>query len=323
MQEAYLTKASFKRIVSEREVGKDYRFMDTLVWNHNCGYVITEDQSWIFAKFEIRDLLMYKAFCVDIKEGVKNFYKKIEAHDSWRFIQKEQTPCYHSDADCMSMKSSYQGIIIPEQIRERAQKIAKDKSREAGQLVIDKYRQYWEELEREYKEKYGEDWRATRKYTEYFANRITMRYELDPPIRNIDVEERGNSGVNDEFVDNRSAQEISDSILERIEDLRKWASEDATRLLFFNRYAKLSWLGGSSRLIDNLWVGDNEDDVKKVLIEIHREKEEIIREMKELYMRLYIPDLRFDASFLESIGFRPCWNCCKGVYLLDAAPIQW
>lgn len=309
MPDVFITKASFKRIVKEREVSNDYQFTDTIVWNHKCGYVITEEQSWIFTRWEIRDLLMYKAFCVDIKEGVKSFYKKVEVRDSWRYTQAEQAPCYHADKNCAAMHSPYRAIYIPIQIRIRAEEKAKKEGHDAGQLIIDKYREFWRGLENEFKEKYGDDWRTTREHTEQFANRVNMRYELDPPIRSFDVEEKGNSGINDELFDNRSAQEISDSILGKIESLRRWASEDNRKCMYFNRYAKLSWLGNSTRPISNLWTGDSESEVKKVLKDIHLMKKEIMDELRELYMRLYIPDLKFDASLLKSIGFRPCYKC--------------
>jgi hypothetical protein len=309
MQDVYITNASFKRIVANREVAKNYRFSDILVWRHNCGYCITEDESYIFAKWEVRDLLMYKVFCVDIKKGVNDFYNRLEVHDSWRFTQPEKTPCYHSDMNCSALHSSYKVVFIPEQIRNRALEKEKEKDRDAGQLIIDKYRQFWTELENEFEEK-SNVWRSEHKYVEQFVTRINMRYKLDPPIKAIDVEERDNSGINDKEIDNRSAQEISDNILRLIEDLRQWASEEESRCRFFNRYAKYSWLGSTDGPIKNLWFGDDEGDVKITLIEVHRRKREIVEEIKKMYMRLYIPELRFDSSFLDSIGFRPCYTCC-------------
>lgn len=308
MSEVYITKAIFKQIIKEGEVGNDYHFKDTLVWNHDCGYFITEKQSWIFISGtqEIHDLLKYKVICVDINKGIKTFYKKIEARDSWMFIQNEQTPCYHCNKDCESLKSSYLAIEIPYQIRENAE-IAKKNGHEAGQIFVDRYRQYWKKLEKEFLKKYGEDWRTSKKHTDYFTNNINMHFKFDPPIRDIAVSERDNSGIIDN-IDNRSAQEISDSILEKIKDLRKWATENPTRSLYFNKYAEMSQLEDFQNIIKNMWASDTNEN-EKIWGEIEIMKEEIIREMKELYMRLFIPNLKFDAPLLDSIGFRPCHKC--------------
>lgn len=77
MQEVYITNANFKKIVTSHEVAKDYKFSDIIVWNHGCGYCITEEESYVFAKWEARDLLMYKVFCIDIEKGATDFYKKM------------------------------------------------------------------------------------------------------------------------------------------------------------------------------------------------------------------------------------------------------
>ena len=320
MREVYITNANFKKIVTSREVAKDYKFSDIIVWNHICGYCITEDESYIFAKWEARDLLMYKVFCVDLKKGATDFLKKIEVHDSWRRTQSEKAPCYHFDKNCLALHSPYNEVFIPDQIRDRALAKEKEEGREAGQLIINKYREFWVKLETEFETKSNE-WRSEHNYVEQFVNRINMRYQLDPPIRTFEVEEHNNSGVNEKEIDNRSVQEISNNFLRLIEELRLWASEEENRCNFFNRYAKYSWLANNNKPIQNLWNGDDELCVKETLKEVHRRKKEIADEIKKMYMRLYIPELRFDASLLDSLGFKACNKCIPMEELMKNATI--
>ena len=320
MQEVYITNANFKKIVTSHEVAKDYKFSDIIVWDHGCGYCITEEESYIFAKWEARDLLMYKVFCIDIKKGATDFYKKIEVHDSWRRTQSEKAPCYHFDKNCLALHSPYKEVFIPDQIRDRALAKVKKEGHEAGQLIINKYREFWVKLETEFEAKANE-WRSEHNYVEQFVNRINIRYQLDPPIRTFEVEEHNNSGINEKEIDNRSVQEISDNVLRLIEGLRLWASEEENRCNYFNRYAKYSWLANKNRPIQNLRNGDDELRVKETLKEVHRRKGEITDEIKRMYMRLYIPELRFDASLLDSLGFKSCNKCTPLEELMKNATI--
>lgn len=53
--------------------------------------------------------------------------------------------------------------------------------------------------------------------------------------------------------------------------------------------------------------------VKKAIDEVQLQREEIVKELKELYMRLFIPELDFEKPLLLSLGFGPCKKCLNGV----------
>ena len=204
------------------------------------------------------------------------------------------------------MQSTLSRIFIPEQIRDRA-KNAEEDCQGAGRKIIDEYRKYWRELEKEFESKYGDDWRTNEDRAQSFAYRINMHYKLNPPLKDFDIEERDNSGTT--IIDNRSAQEISDNILYIINELLKWANENPKRAEMFVHYASRSFLGNYSDDIYGLWTGDNQDDVKKLMRYIHQKKLLLMNEIKELYIRSWIPELKFEESFLKQLGLEPCWNC--------------
>lgn len=305
-KQVYITKATFKRITFDYSAPKDHHFSDTLIWKHNCGYYISQEEAWIFGQWETNELLVFKSLCKNSQDEIKKFRKIEKPKDSWLYIQPEQSPRYHKNKECASMQSTLSRIFIPEQIRDRA-KNAEEDCQGAGRKIIDEYRKYWRELEKEFESKYGDDWRTNEDRAQSFAYRINMHYKLNPPLKDFDIEERDNSGTT--IIDNRSAQEISDNILYIINELLKWANENPKRAEMFVHYASRSFLGNYSDDIYGLWTGDNQDDVKKLMRYIHQKKLLLMNEIKELYIRSWIPELKFEESFLKQLGLEPCWNC--------------
>ena len=308
--EVYITNANYKRVLREMSAEDDYPFTSIANWSHDCGYMISEDQSRVFVKRENTDSVFCVLFNVNMKEIVKSIYKKIVVHDSRRYSYGEQTPCYHGDIDCSSLYSSYLAYYIPEQIRCLAMDEERKNGLEAGCQIINEYRQFWQELEKEIIEKYEENPCLSNDFNEYIANRINLRYKLDPPIRSIDIEERGNSGVNLKVLDNRSAKEISESILEKIEVLLQYVNRNSN--LFSSKYELFCFVRNPSNTIIDM----STMSVKKAIDEVLLQREEIVKELKELYMRLFIPELDFEKPLLLSLGFRPCYKCLNGEFRL-------
>lgn len=305
--DVYITNANYKRVLREMSAEDDYHFTSIANWSHDCGYMISEDKSWILAKLEKNDSVFCVLFSVNMKEIVKSIYKKIIVHDSRRYSHGEQSPCYHGDIDCSSLHSSYIAYYIPEQIQYLAMDEERKNGLEAGRQIINEYRQFWQELEKEFIEKHEENPCLSNDFNEYIANRVNLRYKLDPPICSIDIEERGNSGVNLKVLDNRSAKEISESILEKIEVLLQYVNRNSN--LFSSKYELFCFVRNPSNTIIDM----STMSVKKAIDEVQLQREEIVKELKELYMRLFIPELDFEEPLLLSLGFGPCKKCLNGV----------
>ena len=304
--EVYITNANYKRVVKEMRAENDYHFTSIANWGHDCGYMILEDKSLVMVKRENTDSVFCVMFSVNMKDIVRSIYKKIEAHDSWSYSHAEQTPCYHGDKDCESLHSPYKAYYIPDPIQNLAIDEERENGLEAGSQIINEYRQLWKKLEKEFTEKNEKNPCLSNDFFEFMANRINLHYKLDPPIRSIDIKERGNSGAL-EVMDNRSANEINESILEKIEVLLQYVNGNSN--LFPSKNELFCLVHNPTNTISEM----SAMGVKKVLDEIHRQKEEIVEELKELYMRLFIPELDFEKPLLLSLGFGPCKKCLNGV----------
>lgn len=285
---AYITNANFRKITREFEVPKDknFTFEDIIIWETSQGYVIDKNHPLIFGWWEVNELLTFKEFCKDTVMAVKHFYRRIDKpQDSYKYVDAEKSPAYHYDVNCEAMRSSFHRIAIPEMIREQ------------GREKVLEFREWW---------KLHEDLRESK--PDAFVARLNLKFGTD--VKEFEVEERCNSGVHN-MEDNRSIDEINSNIGKLFHDLYEWAKEDEKRNVIFQNFKQLSFLGRSQNTIKNDLGELSEDEVKSVLREIHDRKKEIMDELKMLYQRRYIPNLDFQTSLLENLGFVPCYTCCQ------------
>ena len=293
----YITKANFKKIIYHLDIPEGFKFDDMIIWTTPKGVDIKyeynpNDPNLISKMFSYREkasLLAFKALCKGDECIIEYIYNKIEKPiDSLLYVQPEKSPAYHTDPNCPAMKSDYERIIIPLQIREQG----KDKVLE--------FRKYWN------------DNNVLRELdNEAFCNRINLRFQLNPPIRGWETEIRSNSGI--QIVeDNRSVSEINDDIVEIYKELTTYLKAKKGRIALCEYYGYLSWKGDTEEdVVTNykLPYGCTQEDLKQFLSTLHAYKMKMSEQLQELYMRKYIPDLNVDDSLLKSLGFEPCYIC--------------
>lgn len=292
----YITKANFKRIIYELDIPEWYTFDDVIIWTTPSGYDIkySKDSTYpisrMFSNKEKVSLLAFKAFCKGDAGLIEYIYKKVEKPtDSLRYIQPEKSPSYHSDPNCPAMKSDYERIVIPSQIREQG----KDKVME--------FRKYWN-ANNELREQDNEA----------FCNRMNLIFHLDPPIREWETETLYNSGIHN-IEDNRSVSEINDDITQIFEELVAFLKEKRKQRIYLcSEFGYLSWLGDTDEDIvthKRLPTGCTQEELKLFLSNLNSYKKRMSEQLKELYIRKYIPDQNVDDSLLKSLGFEPCIIC--------------
>ena len=129
-------------------------------------------------------------------------------------------------------------------------------------------------------------------------------------IRSFDVETKGNSGVSE--IENISIKRINDEIDYKMKRLVSWAEENEKRRDIFTQFAYLSYLGNSpEKHIMNNPTCFTEKEIKDVLRYVHPKKMEIIRDLRNLYIKTFNPDLSFDCNLLTKLGFTSCGMCRK------------
>lgn len=285
---AYITNYNFRRITKGFEIpkNKDYKFDDTVIWISPDGIVYDQDNpSRLFARWDVNDLLLFKAFCKDTALAAGNFYRKLpKPQDSYQYIQPEKAPSYHNDPNCLALHSEFESIAIPEEIREQ------------GKEKVIAFRKWWNE---------HEDLRLEN--PKAFVARINLAFHIN--IREFEVETKSNSGIRE--IDNITIAQINEAINKKFKDLFSWAKEEKKREIIFNTFAYLSYLGDKKdKQISNNPTQYSDDEIKEVLRYVHPRKMGIIQDLQNLYLKTYNPDLSFKSTLLEQLGFEPCYQCC-------------
>lgn len=305
----YITKSNFKRIIRQLEIPEEFKFDDVVLWINSKGDEIRGDWdsrkgkifSAIFSQIEKNRLLAFKAICKGDTKLIRWFYNKIdEPADSYKYIQAEKSPSYHSDPDCEAMKSDFERVYIPEQIKNQG----------VGKVM--EFRNYWKEHQK-----------LREKDFEAFIARVNIAFNLDPPIRGFYSETITNSGIQ-AIDDNRSVNEINQAISEVWENFTCWIKEDnPLRRLTCQELGYISWIVKSNKTLKDILDEDSlkrklrivlrgtrtEEELMDVLVQIDNTKRQLMDLLLELYIRSYIPDLDFSESLLKNLGFEPCSIC--------------
>lgn len=290
----YITKANFKRIFREFDVPKEFKFEDVVLWVLPNGKEIKGDWdssknnvfSAMFSQQEKNRLMAFKAFCKGDNGVIDFIYNKLSSPvDSMKYIRAEKKPVYHSDPNCPALKADYEKILIPEQIREQ------------GRESVLSFRNYWNE---------HSDLRE--KNAPAFVNRVNIKFNLNPPIRDFDIDVIPNSGTH-EINDNRSVSEINEEIAAIWNEFVVWLKAKPGRIANCVEFGYLSWLGDSNEPIGKRIYRGTEEELKAQLSIINSYKHRIYKQLQELYIRQFIPDLNIDDNLLHSLGFEPCYIC--------------
>ena len=283
---AYITNYNFNRITKgfEAPQGKDYKFDDPIIWTAPNGKTIDQSNpTALFARWEVNDLLVYKSFCKNTEKAIYKYHRIEKPHDSYRYVQPERSPSYHNNCDCERLHAEFERIRIPDEIFDQ------------GIEKIKEFRKWWKE---------NESLRLTK--PDAFVFKLNLAFGTD--IHSFEVETKSNSGFA-EF-DNASVEIINDNIYHQLDDLFSWAKEDKKRTDIFIRFAYLSYIGNNpNKPIMYNPTQYSEEDIKKVLRYVHSRKMDIIKELKNLYLKTYNPELKFDRKLLDVLGFEPCAMC--------------
>lgn len=283
---AYITNYNFHRITKGFEVpkDKDYKFDDPIIWTAPNGKTIDQSNpTALFARWEVNDLLVYKSFCKNTEKAIYKYHRIEKPHDSYRYVQPERSPSYHNNCDCERLQAEFERIKIPDEIFDQ------------GIEKIKEFRKWWKE---------NESLRLTK--PDAFVFKLNIAFGTD--IHSFEVETKSNSGFA-EF-DNASVEIINDNIYHQLDDLFSWAKEDKKRTDIFIRFAYLSYIGNNpNKPIMYNPTQYSEEDIKKVLRYVHPRKMDIIKDLKDLYLKTYNPELKFDRKLLDVLGFEPCAMC--------------
>lgn len=283
---AYITNYNFNRITKgfEAPKDKDYKFDDPIIWIAPNGKTIDQSNPTVlFARWEVNDLLVYKSFCKNTEKAINRYHRIEKPYDSYRYVKPERSPSYHNDCGCERLQAEFERIKIPDEIFVQ------------GVEKIREFRKWWME---------NESLRLT-KPDDFVLN---LNSAFGTHVQSFEVEIKSNSGVI-EF-DDVTVEIINDNIYRQLNDLFSWAKEDKKRTEIFNCFAHLSYIGNNpNKPIMYNPTQYSEEDIKEILRYVHPKKMDIIKDLKNLYLKTYNPELRFERKLLDVLGFEPCAMC--------------
>lgn len=294
---AYITQFNFKRISNLLDAKK-------IINKDNIDSILLcEDLPAIkfgyLNKIEKQGLLAFKEFVLHPEIVFNPEYRKIKFVDTKRFVF-EFPAAYHLDPECSNLHQDFDGIAIPEKIREQ------------GDEKITEFRQWY----RENMHLLEED------KVDTFEMHLQMKFGIHKS--EVDVIHRENSGSYE--LENYSITEVCEQITNLTMTFKAWllessdAKERALRLYAFNEIAyggKCTYLGddfGKKKHIAEICERNKskftDQEILDCLKDAHTKyKLPMIELLKKYYMIKYNADTKVDVNILEALGFRPCSAC--------------
>ena len=287
---AYITNFNFRRIlqgirINDEDVGCTRDVFDGLIKN---------DSFWvdIFNKFEKRSLLFFMECMMDpnIIKNLQSFKGIGQREDTYTYVYEIQQPCYHLNPECEYLHSSYENYYIPKEIREK------------GSDTVIEYRSWFNE-NRELFEK-----KLEKKDFETLEYRIKMKFDVKVEEKELEkAVSRANSGVGVMY---NNLDEIKVAIKDMVDKMIDYENQSPRYKTILYHYRKRAYLGTKDEPIEGIKMSYSSDDIKFVLREFEENYKAPLTELLQTYYRIkYNPDLEFEQSVLEKLGFRKCSFC--------------
>ncbi|MBB1351222.1 MULTISPECIES: hypothetical protein [unclassified Pseudoalteromonas] len=204
-------------------------------------------------------------------EHIFQAYKKWESVDTKKYVWEGGTPAFHSTYECERLHSQYVNLEIPVEIQSR------------GDLEVEKFRRF-------VKANYS----LMDDNESLFLKRLEAQFFLRNPPKSVRAV---NSGLT--TVKNLDLNELKHEIDKLIKSAQAFKGTDQH---VFN-------------LIENKGYGTHKVKEAKILGHPlntwHNYKIDLKESLKQYFLIRFNPELQFDKTLLQQIGFMPCGNCCK------------
>lgn len=268
----FVTNANIKRALFKLDKS-DFDY-ESEIYKHSINYLNL---------LEKRDLLSIKCLYEFPEIFFKDYYSKIVAVDTLKFVFEEQQPAFHSDNACPNLLSDFENYLIPEVIK------------------IDKQ-------EMEYRDWFKQNIRLTDRkiLTDLFKDIHYRKWNCLPLL--VDYE---NSGAF-EFM-NLNVDEIESNIDTLLHDAKSYIEKSPTIKKIISALGKRSYAFNKSETLNLDGIPYDRETISEVLKIFELEyKRPLINMLKEYYRVNYNPNLVFEENILIGLGFRQC-KVCQGL----------
>ena len=265
----FVTNANIKRALFKLDKS-DFDY-ESEIYKHNINYLNL---------LEKRDLLSVKCLYEFPELFFKDYYSKIIAVDTLKFVFEEQQPAFHSDNACPNLLSDFENYLIPEEIKINKQEI-------------------------EYRNWFKQNIRLTERkiLTDLFKDIHYRKWNCLPLL--VDYE---NSGAF-EFM-NLNVDEIENNIDTLLYDVKSYIEKSPTIKKIISALGKRSYAFNKTETLYLDGIPYDSETISEVLKTFELEyKRPLINLLKEYYRIKYNPNLVFEENILIGLGFRQCKVC--------------
>lgn len=231
-----------------------------------------DDLSWIMSGPQMKSLFI-EGLILSNDERMKVAERPVaKSITSKMLFLNSSPPKYHEDYDCKFMRASYQNFLIPIEIEVR------------GEKAIENFRKFAQENKKIFYEN-----------QDRFLVMVEAAFGLQTPLKKVDY---ANSGV-EEFSD-LAVDQMEEAIHKHLVAANEFKSQSPEVEKEIKKYNY-----APSTVVE---AGNVSDIVKKW----HNFYQAELRKMLRSYIiKSRNPQLSFERSFLNGLGFKVC-NACRG-----------
>jgi len=249
---------------------------------------------YFFSKRESANLKGIRELFRNPEKFLVEYYKPIEAKESFRYLSPETQPAYHKDSSCERLKSNFRSIEVPLEIQNK------------GKEEVLKFRGWYNSM----------TFDADNPKDYIYKLQLEFKYigEINP--KSIDYT---NSGVEEK--ENYSLEEIENKIDTVLRDASNYFKSNPHLQNIIRRYQKWTFL---AYVYNDIYNNESEltsEELKAFLLDYDKNFKAPVKNLLIEYYRIkFNPNLTFDGNILIKLGFRPCESCLRNNNYVHFSP---
>lgn len=236
---------------------------------------------YFFSKYEQNSLLAIQELLKNPERYFNKIYVPYEAVDTLSLIYEGKNPSYHKFADCPRLHSTYENFEIPIEIRD------------LGKEKVNDFRKWFETVKHLLNE------------PEIFVMRLKLRWGIETNPNAITISNSGSTEI-----ENLNIEELENRIDLTIKNAGKFYYENEKNKTILYRYSKRTYLAYKNDKLENNETDYSDEEIKTLLKHYDIEFKKPLKGMLIEYYRLkHNPNISFEGSILEKLGFKECGHC--------------
>lgn len=216
------------------------------------------------------------------------FYKKRKKVDTFHYIYEGKSSSYHQDKNCPNIISKFTNFEVPKEIQE------------SGRAEVERFRLWFKE-----------NYNFLIEKPDLFAAKLQIAFGLTTLPRIIEYD---NSGITE--IENLNLNELEQRIDAVLSAAGKFFIDNPDKQTIIRRFQKRTFLAKRQEPIldpnneDDKKINLTDSELKSFLNEYDMKFKKPFKDLLlQYYMVKYNPELQFEGTLLEQLGFKPCSIC--------------